>query len=242
MKTIQRVIFICFLTVFFIPSLSVFGDTDVNQVQIILHKRLFIDEKPGLEVLNTGEVLEFGGEPFQGVEFTVYDVTQAYDELLNQKKTAEEAAQTIAENVDVYTNLKVTKGITDGQGEIHLNLAKKIGQKDAVYLFLETGWPKEKRVKQKAAPIVLALPIYQLNTDGTFSNELLKQIHLYPKNIGESEKTEPEDPKPFKPKPIKPSKPSLPQTGEAKSLIGLLGVLLVSMSLYFWKKRRMLTK
>lgn len=56
------------------------------------------------------------------------------------------------------------------------NLAAKAGDKDKVYLFLETNSPAN--ITQRATPIVLALPIYQPGSETQVNTD----IHVYPKN------------------------------------------------------------
>lgn len=169
-----------------------------KDVSVTLHKRAFEDEFPeGYPKLNTGEIItDFGGTALPDVEFTVYDVTAKYHELASATGgTSQGAVNTIVadsttskptyaasivdgENTD-------TKGTTSATGEVkfgNLPLKKMVGgiSKDAVYLFLETGAPAN--VKQYAQPIVLAMPIYTVATDGNPS-VLNTDIHLYPKNV-----------------------------------------------------------
>ncbi len=108
--------------------------------------------------------------------------------------------------------------------------------KNAVYLIVETALPDPEKVKvEKAAePLVVALPVYEMSTDGkTYTDKELATVHLYPKNVGTIVE------KPVTPtKPKKPSKPKkrLPQTGEAKSFLGILGILLIGTAIILWRK------
>ncbi|KAF1304493.1 SpaH/EbpB family LPXTG-anchored major pilin [Enterococcus sp. JM9B] len=166
-----------------------------KDVSVTLHKLAWEDEMPG-ELPNDGKQMpEFadGWTPLSGVEFTVYDVTAKYHELASATGgTSQGAVNTIVadsttgkptyaasivdgENTD-------TKGTTGTTGEVkfgNLPLKKMVGgiSKDAVYLFIETDAPVE--VREKAAPIVLAMPIYTVGDDSTLNTD----IHLYPKNV-----------------------------------------------------------
>ncbi|MBF8808238.1 MAG: hypothetical protein IC227_07910 [Enterococcus lacertideformus] len=156
--------------------------TDGN-VNVTLHKRVWANGLPeDYPKENTGNIIDdFGGEALPKVDFEIYVVTEEYHRLINGS-TQQEAINTIVTNsmtgVPTYATL-LDSGTTDENGELtfeNLPLKTTVGteSRDAVYLFLETGVPIE--VREKAAPIVLALPIYSgevLNTD----------IHLYPKNV-----------------------------------------------------------
>ncbi len=158
-----------------VEAQNVLPPTEGN-VNVTLHKRAF-DEMPGL-TQNTGNIMaDFGGEPLSGVEFTVYDVTEEYHRLINNSTQQAAIDAIVADSTNAVPNYATSldSGTTGENGELTFeNLPLKAESKDAVYLFLETGTPIE--VREKAAPIVLAMPIYSgetLNTD----------IHLYPKNV-----------------------------------------------------------
>lgn len=132
------------------------------------------------------------GTALNGVEFTVYDVTETYWENYNAsdgEKAAQNAADGIAKSTD-YSNYPAAKDkdgkdvksvTTTGNGEaVFENLAAKTEVEDkdkeqnAVYLFVETP----KAGVTASQNLVVALPVYtddqgNINTD----------IHLYPKNI-----------------------------------------------------------
>lgn len=169
-----------------------------GHVNVTLHKRVWKDNIPeGYPKQNTGEIMrDFGGDPLEGAEFTVYDVTVEYHRLMGldgatQQGTISTMVSDAVSGKPDYAvsipdgNNTDTKGVTDVNGEFtfqNLPLKKTVGteSKDAVYLFIETDAPID--VREKAAPIVLAMPIYTVGTDENPS-ELNRKIHLYPKNI-----------------------------------------------------------
>lgn len=172
-----------------------------KDVNVTLHKRVFEDEMPS-NTPNTGkEIPNFGGKALNGVTFTAFDVTNEYYSLFDEtdpdtgkKYTIDGAIKYIQDNKEEFNNtpkmgsVETTGGTESsplGQAKFeNLPLTKIINEedepRDAVYLFLETGAPAN--VKQYAQPIVLAMPIYTVATDGNPS-VLNTDIHLYPKNV-----------------------------------------------------------
>ena len=111
-----------------------------------------------------------------------------------------------------------------------------------MYVFVESKLPDDFVITKRATPLILMLPVYKMNKNGSFSEQLVDEVHLYPKNIGyqpiPEEPEKPEKPeKPKEPQPEKPKRPLLPQTGEAKSMIGLVGIVLIGTAISFWRKR-----
>lgn len=106
-----------------------------------------------------------------GSEFTVYDVTEKYYELIgtSDQKTAIAAIQSDAESVaPTYANkvdAKVTAG--DGQATFSNLTIKNDANQYNVYLFVETKTPNDITVTKRAVPIVLAMPIYKLDATQT---------------------------------------------------------------------------
>lgn len=160
---------------------SVSADT-TDSVNVTLHKRVFDEGKVPDSKTNTGEVdNNFGGTPLAGVTFTAYDVTDHYLNLRSNGDTAEKASQEVqSDATDAAPSYatKVAEGVTAGaDGTVTFsNLKSKDGDKDKVYLFVETNSPTN--VTQKAAPIVLALPVYKSGSD----SEINSDVHVYPKN------------------------------------------------------------
>lgn len=160
---------------------NVSADT-TDSVNVTLHKRVFDEGQVPDSKTNTGEIdNNFGGTPLAGVTFTAYDVTDHYLNLRSSGDTAEKASQEVqsdaADAAPSYAT-KVAEGVTAGaDGTVTFsNLKSKDGDKDKVYLFVETNSPTN--ITKKATPIVLAMPIYKSNSD----SEINKNIHVYPKN------------------------------------------------------------
>ncbi|MDT2673122.1 SpaH/EbpB family LPXTG-anchored major pilin [Enterococcus dongliensis] len=175
-------------------------------VNVTLNKRLFDTDYPESTIQNTGgEIADFGGEPLAGVTFTAYDITAYYHGQINDSSQSAVTNAIVADTADAIAAaagqpLNVTTG--DNGKALFENLpAKSTYQvsgnsvtKDAVYLFVETGTPTTTTITKKAAPIVLALPIYGIvkDTDGSiklddngnviYTDVVNENIHLYPKN------------------------------------------------------------
>ncbi|MDT2612922.1 SpaH/EbpB family LPXTG-anchored major pilin [Enterococcus dongliensis] len=175
-------------------------------VNVTLNKRLFDTNYPESTIQNTGEAMpDFGGEPLAGVTFTAYDITAYYHGQINDSSQSAVTNAIVADTADAIaaaagTPLNVPTG-DNGQASFANLPAKSTYQvsensvtKDAVYLFVETGTPNTTTITKKAAPIVLALPIYGIekNSDGSiklddngnviYTDVVNENIHLYPKN------------------------------------------------------------
>lgn len=175
-------------------------------VSVTLNKRLFNTNYPDSTIQNTGEAIsDFGGEPLAGVTFTAYDITAYYHGQINGSSQSAVTNAIVADTADAIAAAAGTprEMTTDEDGKASFaNLpAKSTYQvsgnsvtKDAVYLFIETGTPATTTITKKAAPIVLALPIYGIekNSDGSiklddngnviYTDVVNENIHLYPKN------------------------------------------------------------
>ncbi|MFK4947241.1 SpaH/EbpB family LPXTG-anchored major pilin [Lactococcus formosensis subsp. formosensis] len=186
--------FLAVLSIIAIPTIkSVFAEDMTNfdkeeKVSVTINKRIWTDETPD-EVQNTGEEMpDFGGEPLNGAEFTVYDVTDKYYELSeeegsDQKKIVEAIQADAAQSAPSYAT-KIDSKVTTGQGQATFtNLdIKNASNRYHVYLFLETKTPNNVTVTKKSTPIVLAMPIYKVDAKQEFTDELNTNIQLYPKN------------------------------------------------------------
>lgn len=178
-NTILLVLPLLLSAVFGVAKVSA-DSTDI--VNVTLHKRVFDEGQVPANKTNTGDVDgSFGGTPLAGVTFTAYDVTDHYLTLRASGQTAEEAIQGVqkdAVNAAPSYAKQVAQDVTKGDdGTVAFsNLASKDGDKDKVYLFVETNSPTD--ITQKADPIVLALPIYKTGSD----SEINTNIHVYPKN------------------------------------------------------------
>lgn len=162
-------------------------------VKITLNKKAFDSDEAMQNIQNTGVAMpEFdSAKPLPGVGFTAYNVTEefdkAYKEALStnttpsadeQKKAMEAAQEKLAQ---LYTNDKVPSSSpitsemkTNANGQVSFTVSSKIDGKYQSYMFFETFSPSN--VKQKAAPMLVVLPVEH---DGN----TLSEIQLYPKNI-----------------------------------------------------------
>lgn len=133
--------------------------------------------------------MDFGGDPLEGAGFTAYDVTDAYLALIADGKSQAEATKEIADNASDYTTVAKAEQKTDANGQTTFEgLALKGGDKDKVYMFVETSTPEQCSVTTKAAPIVL-MPIYTFK-DGKYSNTINTNVQVYPKNETKTDKKE----------------------------------------------------
>lgn len=158
-----------------------------NLMNVTLHKRHKVETDSNQ---NTGEeMVDFGGEALEGAGFTAYDVTTKFNELMknSDEVTAMKAIQ------DLYTPSAPTGAVkvgdevitnTDGKAVFpNLPITDAEGNYK-VYVFVETKTPTLVSVVEKSVPLVLALPIYTMNpADGKYTDELNRDVHLYPKNV-----------------------------------------------------------
>lgn len=147
-----------------------------DNATIILHKKK-MTTLPDPTIQNTGkEMSEFDQYDGLGdVEFKIYDVTAAYYAARAKGASVEDARDAVK---NLTTGLKDTQ-TTDSNGDLTFaNLPKKSGDHDAVYVIAET--PKDGVTS--ADNMVVAFPVYEMNADGTYTDNELDTIHLYPKN------------------------------------------------------------
>lgn len=169
------------------PLLAGFFMTEVNaaeveNVTVNLHKRVFENgdsKKDPYAKQNTGEEMpDFGGEALNGVTFKVYDVSSKFLELVDTESAEDATASIVSDAKDgapAYATEVATQK-TAGEGvATFADLPIKKDGKFATYLFVETDSPVT--IKDKAAPIVLTMPIYKGDTDVINTN-----VHIYPKN------------------------------------------------------------
>ncbi|HEM3673178.1 TPA: SpaH/EbpB family LPXTG-anchored major pilin [Streptococcus suis] len=176
----------------FTPVVSA-EDTSGNAT-VTIHK---LKNKTG-PIVNTGNVLEgYNASDFlDGITYNVYDVTAAYHAKYNEVYTsttaqaADDAARTYVQGTTAGHAPTVVPGatlvgepkVTANGGAATFTLPKKSGGKNAVYVFVEQ--PKTGITKAENN-LVLSFPVYQLNGDGTYTDNELSTIHLYPKNTTE---------------------------------------------------------
>ncbi|WGN88927.1 SpaH/EbpB family LPXTG-anchored major pilin [Ligilactobacillus faecis] len=153
-----------------------------NEVNITVHKRVFDDKLPEFTP-NTGEEMpNFGGNALPNIGFTVYDITDKYLAELKGGKDAQTATDAL---VKYYTENGTSnedtvvkeQQLTNASGDTTFEkIATKINKDEfRTLLILETKSPTG--ITQKAAPIVLTLPVYGSG------NVALENIHIYPKNV-----------------------------------------------------------
>ncbi|MGV9027785.1 SpaH/EbpB family LPXTG-anchored major pilin [Lactococcus lactis] len=162
---------------------------DVKTTNITINKRIFDFDKGGIpaDKQNTGDMMkDFGGEPLNGSEFTVYNVSDQYYSLIegsNQNTAIAKIQQDAASVAPDYAK-KVDAKTTAGQGQAtfaNLPLTDSNG-KYIVYLFVETKTPNNVTVTKRAVPMVVAMPIYKLDANLKPTDTPNTDIQLYPKN------------------------------------------------------------
>lgn len=155
------------------------NETAPETQNVILHKRQFNPLTPEDTKKNTGdEMADFGGAPLEGAVFTAYDVTTTYWEAYDKASGDETAKQDAASKASKTLNGNETAVVfdaTDNDGKANKQLPTTSNGKNAVYLFVETGFPAG-TVQSKSAPFILGLPSV------TDSNEYRTDVHVYPKN------------------------------------------------------------
>lgn len=181
---------ILLLTTAFVSNqhiVSADDNVDVKNTNITINKRIFNEGETPANKQNTGDVMsDFGGQPLNGSEFTVYNVSDQYYSLINksdQNKAIAIIQQDAASVAPDYAK-KVDAKTTAGQGQAtfaNLPLTDSNG-KYIVYLFVETKTPNNMTITKRAVPMVVAMPIYKLDAKLEPTNDINKDIQLYPKN------------------------------------------------------------
>lgn len=181
---------ILLLTTAFVSNqhiVSADDNVDVKNTNITINKRIFDEGKTPANKQNTGDVMsDFGGKPLNGSEFTVYNVSDQYYSLIKKsdQNTAIARIQQDAASVAPDYAKKVDDKTTAGQGQAtfaDLPLKDSNG-KYIVYLFVETKTPNYVTITKRAVPMVVAMPIYKLDPKLEPTNDINKDIQLYPKN------------------------------------------------------------
>lgn len=173
----------------FAPVVSAAEDLGAT---VTIHK---LKNKTG-PIVNTGKRLpNLNTTDFlDGITFNVYDVTVAYHTKYNEvytSTTAQDAAEVARTYVQgtaghaptVSGATLVDTKTTAGGGAAKFTLPKKSDGKDAVYVFVEQ--PKT-GITAAEKNLVLSFPVYELTSDGSYTNTELTDIHLYPKNTTET--------------------------------------------------------
>ena len=165
---------------------TVNADTTSDTFNVTLHKRVFDEGQVPADKQNTGDVMsDFDGTGLNGVTFTVYDVTEHYLKLRADGNTAEQVTTAVQKDaVDAapdYAKKVADQLTTTTNREDGVATFSKLPMKDSkgnykTYLFVETDSPSN--ITQKAAPIVLTLPIFKLGSNTEINND----VQIYPKD------------------------------------------------------------
>ncbi|HFU4344455.1 TPA: SpaH/EbpB family LPXTG-anchored major pilin [Streptococcus suis] len=148
-------------------------------------------------IVNTGNELKgyTASDFLDGITYNVYDVTAAYHTKYKEvykpstAQDADDAARGYVQGTAGHAptvpgaTLVGEPKVTANGGAATFTLPKKSGGKNAVYVFVEQ--PKTGITKAENN-LVLSFPVYQLNGDGTYTENELSTIHLYPKNTTET--------------------------------------------------------
>ncbi len=173
----------------FTPVVSAAEETPAT---VTIHK---LKNKTG-PIVNTGNELSgyTASDFLDGITYNVYDVTAAYHAKYNEvytsttaqaaDNTARAYVQGTAGHAPTVSGAKLTATkTTAGGGAATFTLPKKSDGKDAVYVFVEQ--PKT-GITAAENNLVLSFPVYELKSDGSYTDTELTDIHLYPKNTTET--------------------------------------------------------
>lgn len=148
---------------------------------VTLHKKM-MTELPDPLLQNTGDLdarFDVYEDYTDGVTFSVYDVSADYYTARAGGATVN-AALAAVQGLDISGRTALATDTTDNTGEAGFNLNKFDGSgRHAVYLIVESP----KAGVTVAANMVLMFPVYRMNTNGTYTDDELRDIHLYPKNV-----------------------------------------------------------
>ncbi|MGQ7386742.1 SpaH/EbpB family LPXTG-anchored major pilin [Streptococcus suis] len=166
---------------------------DETTATVTIHK---LKNKTG-PIVNTGNELTglTASDFLDGITYNVYDVTAAYHTEYNRVYTsttaqaADDAARKHVQGTAGHAptvsgaTLVGKPQVTENGGAATFTLPKKsTSGKNAVYVFVEQ--PKT-GITAAENNLVLSFPVYQLNSDATYTDIELSTIHLYPKNTTE---------------------------------------------------------
>ncbi|MHC5249772.1 SpaH/EbpB family LPXTG-anchored major pilin [Enterococcus sp. LJL90] len=177
-----------------------------SEISFTLHKKVW-DAETGIPdaTLNTGLEMDFSGAGLNGVDFTLYDVTNIYYNALQDNPQTEaagdglssaDALQAIQDNWNAswvvsgatVLETKTTANINGEDGLVEFtNVRTTDGlNRDKVLMFVETYSPAD--ISIIATPMVILLPVMMPNItegsawDGSFLDTFNDDVHLYAKN------------------------------------------------------------
>lgn len=166
--------------------------------RVLLNKRQYSVMPDNTQ--NTGQPMDFGGHPLAEVTFDIYDISGAiYEARSSGVSVATLANATISIGDDdtvtiagvAYSNNASHYDITEPTGingvtSIDLpqftviNVGDETLEIDAAYLIREKDRPAN--VTQGSLDLLLMFPVYEMTAEGTYTDNLLNKIYLYPKN------------------------------------------------------------
>jgi fimbrial isopeptide formation D2 family protein/LPXTG-motif cell wall-anchored protein len=174
-----------------------------TESSVTIHKQVWEKGKSPENVQNTGQVMpNFGGTPFKGVGFTIFDISEAFYKFIADHKgdttipdlgaaalekiQKEAADKTLAQLETDYDKVR-DEAITTEDGTVTFsNLPHYANGKAIAYMAVETSTPAETTFVKKAAPITFAMPVYKIDIDTngniTYKDEINTNIHFYAKN------------------------------------------------------------
>lgn len=173
-----------------------------DKVTITLHKKKFNEAQNNKENSGVVEDDKFGGDPLNGIEFKVYDISKEFYDLKQKTGNEDKTAQDIVALLETDHKPTVgtpldTKTTANGGLAVFSNLPEMVNIGDAanpnyqyaVYLFRETA----KAGVTMAQDMIVVLPVMKpqlkdgkpVTVDGKvqYTNEKNMDIHLYPKNV-----------------------------------------------------------
>lgn len=213
-----------------IPTLIPTYALNDETVEIVLHKRMYVDPNAIPNFKISSGLLEPVGDDtygFNGVEFTIFDIS---DYRAKSDEDFDSFAQRLSNHsIDSLVILGETEGhlverviTTTQQKEAGIAKIRVDGKRHQAYLILETKTPKIQEtyeVIHKATPMLVVLPV----EDPTNKEAMLSTIHLYPKNFGYRPEVLPQTPNPeVRP----PELGGIPPTGRSSSNFTLAHVLI----------------
>lgn len=176
-----------------------------EQIEIVLHKRIYRDvrapedhfyENDGLTIKEDSKnpddlALIEKTVGLNGANFEVFDATKLYDQtnltpekfVASFSKMSRKEAKKIAHEENLQHIGKITTQTDSKLQKEGIARIQLPSQKGKAYLFIETKLNENKQLNvdldKKAAPLMVLLPQYH-----PINQEVLKEIHLYPKNVG----------------------------------------------------------
>ncbi|MGX7200180.1 pilin N-terminal domain-containing protein [Enterococcus nangangensis] len=171
-------------------------DIPEGMARLYINKRQF--ETMPEDKQNLGTEMDFVGEPLAGVTFEIWDISSTVKDFLNRGFSREDIAKFTVTFPDVgiqfsWPNgthhqgygLPIAEVTTNKSGIASIDVDKISSDiwsrgADAAYVIREISHPAN--VIHTAAPMIVQFPVYEMNADGTYTDNLLDEIYLYPKN------------------------------------------------------------